>query len=172
MTGNYDICIMSMVTHYSLANSVDSYQNYWHYVYLSKGVTLTAMFIFLHYMRAKQREKATKIDEKYLTPSDYAVLIENIPQNIATHRLKQEMKDFFQNEINHSRTLKIMDIMIIYDLQEFQEAKKEWKDAEKALQNVIYEKYQMESGNKTTIVNDNLEDETLVTLEQKIIKQT
>ncbi|KAL4498327.1 hypothetical protein ABPG72_013133 [Tetrahymena utriculariae] len=76
--------------------------------------TIFTLMILLIFFRKNQKEIDLKCDEKELTPSDFTIMVKDIPQNIS----KEELIEFFESNIECEEKIEVTEISYVYDTRE------------------------------------------------------
>lgn len=133
-------------------------------------ILLFALIFILIWFRKSQREFHEKIDETSVTPSDYTLIVKNIPTGLDIN-YKETLKTLFENEEKHKGVL-VKKILLVYDIKEVEEKELKIKEIIKEKKLIIQKNNYQYSGQHLheidKLIKENLEE--LEEIKKKIMK--
>lgn len=112
--GNSVFCVLDLITMFSLVNktSKNEANEIQHYLNFSSVI---GVIIFMIFYRKNQKELFLRIDLKETTPSDYTIIVKNIPTDLNID-IEKSLYEYF-NFVD-SKQYDVQNINLCYDLTE------------------------------------------------------
>ena len=105
------ICTTNFIIVTTIANKANERKKLVIQEYLSLA-SFIIMLVFLQIIKAQQRRMAYFYDVNISNPSDYAVLVRNLPRSATNY----EIKEFFEKEVVRGTDCKVVDICECYQI--------------------------------------------------------
>ena len=119
-----DTCKLNYVTIFSLANKTSRHDQYKIQTRLF-SITYILTMITLMIFRKIQRRINSEVDQNQLTPSDYTIIVKNIPIGLKNFNYIEELKSLFEKCALNGDPVNIMKINLIYDVSKLNKVDKE-----------------------------------------------
>ena len=120
---NYkDICLLDIISIFSLANKRNSYSFYNLQNWLN-FTTIISLILLMSYFRKQQKLLHIKCDESEVTPSDYTIYVKNIPKNLDINYI-EELGNFFSNKVMKDEVIRVSNINLGYNIDDLVALKK------------------------------------------------
>ena len=126
--GDATICKLNYVTKFTLANKLSNLEQYKMQTRLcaiSYGLIMITLMIF----RKIQRKINVEIDQHQLTPSDYTIIVKNIPVGLKNFNYTEEIRALFETSAVPGENIHIQKINLIYDISDILKIDKEMDSA-------------------------------------------
>ena len=114
---NPNACIKNFVTIFTLANKKNSRYNHRNQIYINVALYVFCMITLMIFRKIQRKVNAT-IDQNQLTPSDYTIIVKNIPIGIENFDYIEEIKKIIENSAVKDDSIKVMKINLVYDISE------------------------------------------------------
>jgi len=113
-TANIDYCIEDFITKYAIANKRNKPDQLQLQLWFNLGAILV-IIVFFHYIRYELRRTEIEVDDKTVTPADYAVRVSGVPETVQDPELKEWIEKFGTAE----KPIKVRKITRSYNLCEY-----------------------------------------------------
>lgn len=134
-------CYLNWMSMLSLPNKKDNKE----YMMIQETLNLVAgilIMIILLFFRKSQRDLNDLVDSETNSPSDYSILVKNIPTFRGVDYQK-EIKNFFETKISLEKTFNVTKVCLLYDMEEVEEIENEIKNKVKSKQQCMRNGYDL-----------------------------
>ena len=128
-------CYLNWMSMLSLPNKINSKE----YMMIQETLNLVAgllIMIILLFFRKSQRDLNDQVDAVVNSPSDYSILVKNIPTFRGVD-YKKEIQTFFETKISLDKKFNVTKVCLLYDMEEVEEIEGEIKEKVKRKQQCV-----------------------------------
>ncbi|EGR31304.1 hypothetical protein IMG5_113410 [Ichthyophthirius multifiliis] len=143
-------CSFNFIVVFSLANLLDTPEMLNNGLYFSIGAMLIQIILGIVF-RKNQRQLENVINDQNLTPSDFTIMVSNIPPQLENP--EQALTNLFNNNETFKHKVEVAKIVLVYDIKEIQNLEQQIQVKIKEKQKIL--NYNFDLKNQTILLINN-----------------